>query len=143
MVAKGATTIWELWNGDTADPAMNSGNHVMQIGDLAVWMYEYLAGIRPDPEQPGFKHVLIRPYAAGDLSSVKASHKSMYGTIASAWKRDARMFTLNVTIPPNTTATVWVPGKAETPKGVKFVRNEEGNSVFEIESGSYVFKAPR
>ena len=49
---KGATTVWELWNGDTADPAMNSGNHVMQIGDLAVWMYEYLAGIRSDPEHP-------------------------------------------------------------------------------------------
>ena len=49
MVEKGATTVWELWNGDTADPAMNSGNHVMQIGDLGVWMYEYLAGIRSDP----------------------------------------------------------------------------------------------
>ena len=56
MVDQGATTIWELWNGDTADPAMNSGNHVMQIGDLAVWMYEYLAGIRSDPENPGFRH---------------------------------------------------------------------------------------
>ena len=58
MVSKGATTIWELWNGDTADPAMNSGNHVMQIGDLAVWMYEYLAGMRSDPAQPGFRHIL-------------------------------------------------------------------------------------
>ena len=52
MVEKGATTVWELWNGDTADPAMNSGNHVMQIGDLAVWMYERLGGIRPDPDNP-------------------------------------------------------------------------------------------
>src|SRR6185369_10171173 len=48
MVDQGATTIWELWNGNTADPAMNSGNHVMLVGDLAVWMYEYLAGIRTD-----------------------------------------------------------------------------------------------
>ncbi len=62
MVEKGATTIWELWNGDTADPAMNSGNHVMLVGDLGIWLYEYLAGIRPDPEQPGFKHILIRPF---------------------------------------------------------------------------------
>ena len=75
MVEKGATTIWELWNGDTADPAMNSGNHVMQIGDLAVWMYEYLAGIRSDPEKPGFKHIIIHPYPAGDLTFVKASHQ--------------------------------------------------------------------
>ena len=62
MVEQGATTIWELWNGNTADPAMNSGNHVMQIGDLAVWMYEYLAGIRTDPEKPGFRHAIIHPY---------------------------------------------------------------------------------
>ena len=65
MVEKGATTIWELWNGDTADPAMNSGNHVMQIGDLAVWMYEYLAGIRSDPENPGFRHAIIHPLSRG------------------------------------------------------------------------------
>ena len=83
MIEKGATTIWELWNGDTADPAMNSGNHVMQIGDLGVWMYEYLAGIRPDPDKPGFQHVIIRPYPVGDLTFVKASHQSMYGLIAS------------------------------------------------------------
>ena len=55
MVEKGATTVWELWNGDTADPAMNSGNHVMQIGDLGLWMYEYLAGIRTDPRTAGIQ----------------------------------------------------------------------------------------
>jgi alpha-L-rhamnosidase len=125
MVERGATTIWELWNGDTADPAMNSGNHVMQIGDLAVWMYEYLAGIRSDPDQPGFRHILIRPYPAGDLTFVKASHQTPYGTIVSSWKRDGGAFTLDVTIPPNTTATVTLP-------------NGEKN---EIESGTYSFRA--
>ncbi len=109
MVSKGATTVWELWNGDTADPAMNSGNHVMQIGELAVWMYEYLAGIRPDPANPGFRHILVHPYPAGDLTFVKASHESLYGKIASSWKRDGGTFTLAVSIPPNTTATVWMP----------------------------------
>ncbi len=152
MVERGATTIWELWNGDTADPAMNSGNHVMQIGDLAVWMYEYLAGIRPDPEKPGFQHILIRPYPAGDLSFVRASHHSMYGTIASAWKRAGGSFTLDVTVPPNTAATVWIPAKdvaavtesgrpAGSARGVKFVRAEGGNAVFEVESGTYSFVA--
>ena len=61
MVQKGATTIWELWNGDTADPAMNSGNHVMLVGDLLIWLKEYVAGIKPDPDQPGFKHIIMRP----------------------------------------------------------------------------------
>ena len=89
MVEKGATTIWELWNGDTADPAMNSGNHVMQIGDLAVWMYEYLAGIRSDPEQPGFKHVL-HPPVSGRRSDLRASVAPLdVRDDREPWKRDA------------------------------------------------------
>jgi alpha-L-rhamnosidase len=152
MVDQGATTIWELWNGNTADPAMNSGNHVMQIGDLAVWMYEYLAGIRTDPEQPGFRHAIIRPYPAGDLTSVKATHKTMYGPLASAWKKEKGELTLDVTVPANTTATVWVPAKdaasvtesgkkAAEGKGVKFVRAEKGAAIFEVASGTYSFQS--
>jgi alpha-L-rhamnosidase len=124
MVDRGATTIWELWNGDTADPAMNSGNHVMQIGDLAVWMYEYLAGIRSDPDQPGFRHILIHPYPAGDLTFVKASHQTPYGLVRSGWKRENGTFTLDVTIPPNTTATVTLPNGEKK----------------EVESGNYTFQ---
>ena len=152
MVEKGATTIWELWNGDTADPAMNSGNHVMQIGDLAVWMYEYLAGIRSDPERPGFRHVIIHPYPAGDLKFVKASHQSMYGTIVSSWQRDGDTFNLNVTVPANTTASVWLPAKdpslvtesgqkAARAKGVRFVRTGRDAVLFEVESGIYSFRS--
>jgi alpha-L-rhamnosidase len=152
MVEQGATTVWELWNGNTADPAMNSGNHVMQIGDLAVWMYEYLAGIRADPDKPGFRHAIIRPYAAGDLTFVSGTHKTMYGALNSSWKRDKGQFTLDVTVPANTTATVWVPAKDPAAvtesgnklsdmKGVKFVRSERGSAVFEVESGSYSFKS--
>jgi len=152
MVEQGATTIWELWNGNTADPAMNSGNHVMQIGDLAVWMYEYLAGIRTDPEKPGFRHAVIRPYAAGDLSFVRATHKTMYGPLASSWKGEKGEFTLDVTVPANTTATVWVPAKDAASvtesgkktadvKGVKFLRAEKGAAIFEVPSGSYSFKS--
>jgi alpha-L-rhamnosidase len=152
MVEQGATTVWELWNGNTADPAMNSGNHVMQIGDLAVWMYEYLAGIRTDPEKPGFRHAIIRPYPAGDLAFVNATHKTMYGALNSSWKRAQGQFTLDVTVPANTTATVWVPAKdaaavmesgkkvAEA-KGVKFVRSEGASTIFEVESGTYSFKS--
>ncbi len=89
MVEQGATTIWELWNGDTADPAMNSGNHVMQIGDLAVWMYEYLAGIRSDPEEPGFQHILIHPYPAGDLTCVqRIAQDACTAPSPAAWKRE-------------------------------------------------------
>jgi alpha-L-rhamnosidase len=153
MVEKGATTVWELWNGDTADPAMNSGNHVMQIGDLAVWMYEYLGGIRADPDKPGFQHALIRPYPAGDLQFVRARHKSLYGTTASNWTRgDDGSLTLQLEIPANTTATVWVPAReaaavtesgkpAANAAGVRFVRAEGGAAVFEVTSGSYSFRS--
>ncbi len=150
MIERGATTIWELWNGDTADPAMNSGNHVMQIGDLGVWLYEYVAGIRPDPERPGFKHTIIRPYAIEDLTFAKASHKCMYGTIRSYWRRENGRFALDVSIPANTTATVFVPAKiggevtesgqpVDKTTGVKFARRENGMAVYEVESGEYSF----
>ena len=150
MIEKGATTIWELWNGDTADPAMNSGNHVMQIGDVGVWLYEYIAGIRPDPEHPGFKHAILRPYPVEDLAFVKASHKSMYGTIRSNWKRENGRFVLDVGVPANTTVTVFVPARdganvtesgqpAERVKGVKFLRRESGMTVYDVESGNYSF----
>ncbi|MCL5742588.1 MAG: alpha-rhamnosidase, partial [Acidobacteria bacterium] len=144
MISKGATTIWELWNGDTADPAMNSGNHVMQIGDLGVWMYEYLGGIRSDPDKPGFKHIIIHPVPAGDLSFVKTSHKSMYGLIASSWKREGGRFSLDVTVPANTTATVYVPAKsaasvAATPNSAKFLRMEGGAAVYTVASGNWSF----
>jgi alpha-L-rhamnosidase len=152
MIEKGATTIWELWNGDTADPAMNSGNHVMQIGDLGVWLFEYLAGIRGDPEQPGFHRALIRPYPVSGLQWVKASHHGMYGRIETQWRRDAAGLALTLTVPPNSTAAVWVPAKspeavlesgrpASQAKGVKFLRMDAGAAVFEVESGSYAFLA--
>jgi alpha-L-rhamnosidase len=109
MTENGATTIWELWNGNTADPAMNSGNHVMLVGDLVIWFYEYLAGIRPDPEHPGFEHIIIRPTPTGDLSWVEAHYDSVRGRIISEWKRVGDRFTLTATIPAKTTATVYLP----------------------------------
>jgi alpha-L-rhamnosidase len=150
MLEHGATTIWELWNGDTADSAMNSGNHVMLIGDFATWLYEDLAGIRSDPEQPGFKHILMRPQPVGDLKYAKATHRSPYGLIGSDWKYDGLTFDWRIEIPANTTATVCVPAKslervleggmyAKNAAGVKFVRMENGRAVFNVGSGIYHF----
>ena len=152
MAAKGATTIWELWNGDTANPAMNSGNHVMLVGDLAIWLYEDLAGIKSDPAQPGFKHIVMKPHPVGDLTSVRATHRSPYGLILSEWKRTARAFDWQITVPPNSSATVYVPTTAPASvteaghpaakvKGVKFLRKENGAAVYEVGPGSYRFTA--
>jgi alpha-L-rhamnosidase len=150
MLEHGATTIWELWNGNTADPAMNSGNHVMLIGDLVIWLYEDLAGIKPDPEQPGFKHIIMKPLPVGGLKFVRATHHSPYGLIVSDWEQEDGMFDWRIEIPANTTATVYVPARdfgqvleggmfAVNAPGVKFLRMENGRAVFNVGGGKYHF----
>lgn len=152
MAEHGATTIWELWNGDSADPAMNSGNHVMLLGDLVIWFYEDLAGIKSDPNAPGFKHIIMNPTPAGDLSYVKASYNSVRGQIKSEWKKDEGHFTWDITIPANASATVYVPAKSEkevkengreisTSQGIEFLRMAEGKAVFNVSSGTYRFSS--
>ncbi len=150
MVKKDATTIWELWNGDTADPAMNSGNHVMLVGDLVIWLYENLAGIQADPLKPGFKHIIMKPCLVGDLKFVKATHNSPYGLIASHWRRDSGRLSWDITVPPNTTATVWVPAGANArvresgqpisdAHGVTLRHRLANYVVLNVLSGSYRF----
>jgi alpha-L-rhamnosidase len=150
MAEHGATTIWELWNGNTADPAMNSGNHVMLVGDLVIWLYENLAGIQSDPAQPGFKHILMEPQLVGDLKFVSAWHRSPFGLIKSAWQRDNDSFDWQITIPANCTATLHLPASSlnritedgdnlKKVKGVKFLKLENDRVVLEVGSGSYRF----
>ena len=152
MVKQGATTIWELWNGDRGDPGMNSGNHVMLLGDLITWYYENLAGIKPDPAAPGFSHIIMKPYVLGDLTHVDASCNSVSGKIQSAWKMENGKFCWNVTIPANTTATISVPTlnneevtegnkKASDSNGIRFIKWENDREVFEIKSGNYSFSS--
>ena len=107
MVKNGATTIWELWNGDTGDPAMNSGNHVMLLGDLIIWYYEYLGGIRP--LAPGYSKIMLKPYPIKGLDHVNCSYRSVSGLIKSKWKRKGNRFEWDILIPANTTAEVWLP----------------------------------
>ncbi|HXI68796.1 MAG TPA: family 78 glycoside hydrolase catalytic domain [Verrucomicrobiae bacterium] len=152
MVEQGATTIWELWNGNTAEPSMNSGNHVMLIGDLVVWFYEYLAGIAPG--SPGFKTIVMKPTPVGDLTFVKATHNSPYGLIASEWHKDGKKFDWQIEIPANTKATVYLPGSSidkitENGKpfsagwqGVELWRQRRTNHQFiimTVDSGKYHF----
>jgi alpha-L-rhamnosidase len=148
MISQGATTIWELWNGNTADPTMNSGNHVMLVGDLMIWFKEYVAGIAADPAQPGFKHIVMRPFTVGDLKSARGTHRSPYGLIVSEWKKSDATFEWNIEVPANTTATAYVPllqkrtisesgkplGEAN---GVKFLRTEGTRILLQLGSGKY------
>ena len=152
MIERGATTIWELWNGDTADPEMSSSNHVMLLGDVITWMFEYLAGIRPDPANPGFKHIVLRPDMPRGLTQARATYDSVYGRIVSDWRIDGDRFAWKVTVPVNTTATVYVPARdvadvseggkpAIEAGGVTLLRMESGRAVLSVASGDYAFKS--
>ena len=107
MYRNGATTIWELWNGNTADPAMNSGNHVMLLGDLILWEYEYLGGIRA--LEPGYSKIQLKPYPIEGLDFVNCVYNSVSGRIESQWKREGNHFEWDIVIPTNTTAEVCLP----------------------------------
>lgn len=150
MAKEGATTIWELWNGNTADPAMNSGNHVMLLGDLIVWFYEDIAGIKSSSNQVGFKKIIMKPYVVKNLSHVKGSYQSVHGLIESEWTNNKNGFDWQIAIPANTTAEIAIPAKsadeikeggnkASNSDGVKFLRMEDGRAVFEVGSGRYHF----
>ncbi len=145
MLKQGATSLTEAWDANH----QSSHNHFM-LGQATEWFYKDLAGIDSDPAGPGFKRIILRPTPVGDVTWVKASYESMRGTIVSDWKRDGKNFTLKVTIPANTTATVFLPAKsasdvmesgqpAAEAKGVKFLRLEKDRAVFTIGSGDYVF----
>jgi alpha-L-rhamnosidase len=146
-IKRGATTLWEDWTG------VASLNHIM-FGDISAWFYKNLAGINADPESPGFKHIIFHPQPVGDLEWVRAEHESMYGTIGSSWYRDSQSFKLDLTIPANTTATVYVPAKGidsvtesgrpvDKVKDVRFLKMEDDAAVFEIGSGNYCFLSDR
>jgi alpha-L-rhamnosidase len=151
MIENGATTIWELWNGNTADPSMNSQNHVMLLGDLIVWFYEYLGGIQNAPGNNGFQKIHMQPYVVDGLTHVTAHYHSVHGQIKSAWEKKDNSFEWNISVPANTKAVVYIPatnkkqitenGKSISgTQGVKFLRNETSRIVFEVGSGEYKFR---
>ncbi len=149
QLKQGATSLTESW-----DASLNASHNHFMLGQVTEWFYHDLAGIAADPESPGFKHVIIRPQPVDDVAWVAASHDSLHGKIAVRWERRAGQFLLNVTIPPNTTATVHLPASdgakvlesglpAGTQPGVKLQRGEPGHVIFNLESGSYSFATAR
>jgi len=125
MVKHGATTIWELWNGDTGDPSMNSGNHVMLLGDLIPWYYSYLGGIRGFN---GYSRIILKPYLLEGLRRVTCSYNSVSGRIESNWRRKGDVFEWDILIPPNRTAEVWLP----TADGYELLKLGSGRHRFTI-----------
>ena len=149
MIKKGATTVWELWNGDEAGPAMNSGCHAHLIGDLLRWYYEDLAGIAPEPAgdspliaaAPAFKRIWMEPCFPEGLESVAASFDSPYGTIASDWTRSGDRLVWTVEIPVGTTATVVVPESFSMDTAGLDAVVEAGKTKIFLPSGKYVLQS--
>lgn len=154
MVENEATTIWELWNGNTANPAMNSGNHVMLLGDLIIWYYEYLAGIKNAPGSIGFERIEMKPYPVKGLNYVKANFHSVKGEIRSSWIKNNDEFIWDITIPCNTVAKVYIPAKDQSTitinnvaalsyKEAKFEALDNDRCIFNISSGDYRIKVSK
>ena len=153
-VVNGATTIWERWDSWTPekgfqDPEMNSFNHY-SYGAVGAWMFENILGIRSDPQSPGFKHIILQPRPHARLSFARGSYQCPYGMISSSWTREGDRLSWEVSVPPNTRATAFVPtepgslvlegGKpASEAPGVRYLGEEGRFGLYELQPGSYQF----
>jgi alpha-L-rhamnosidase len=151
-IVNGATTIWERWNSYTketgfGDVGMNSFNHYA-YGSVVEWLYTTVLGI--DALEPGFTRIRIAPRPGAPLTWARGHYDSLHGRIASEWKVENGRLTLDVTVPPNTTAEIHVPATGagavqeggnptREAAGLRFVREDGAVAVFEAGSGSYRF----
>ena len=118
----------------------------MLLGDLLIWFYENLAGIKNDPSAVGFKKIWMEPVFPEKLSHVNASYESPYGKIESRWKRNGDKLTWDISIPANTTATVKLPGRFGikvdgNQPGVHTVKEADDSLTLELGSGTYLFQS--
>jgi alpha-L-rhamnosidase len=154
-VKMGATTIWERWDGVKPDstfqtPSMNSFNHYA-YGAIGDWMYRVVAGLDTYEDQPGYKHIRIQPHIGGGLSHAAASLKTYYGQAASSWKTEGGKIFMDIEIPANTTATIYVPSTdaakikengldLSAVKDITVSGTENGHVVLKTGSGKYHFE---
>jgi len=146
MLDQGATTIWERWDGYVKGrgfqkPLMNSFNH-WALGAVGEWMWRNIVGLNPDEAKPGWKHFIVAPRPGGGLTWARGSYKSIRGEITSAWRIEGGKFSLDVTVPPNTTATVRLPAKyAKTVTVNSQLIAQYPKRGFEVGSGRHKFAA--
>ncbi|WP_413760299.1 alpha-L-rhamnosidase [Streptomyces sp. MMBL 11-3] len=148
QIDRGATTMWERWDSVTPDggfqtPDMNSFNHYA-YGSVGEWMYANIAGIAPG--RPGYREIVVRPRPGGGVTSARATFSSVRGPVSTRWRQRSGTFTLTCSVPPGTTAEVWVPADgpdAVTHTEAAFLRGEDGCAVYRVGSGTHRFTARR
>ena len=155
QVKMGATTMWERWDGEKPDSTfqtigMNSFNHYA-YGAIGDWMYRQMVGLDTQDDGPGYKKITISPLPGGGLTHAEASLETLYGTASAGWTDYRDRFTLDATVPPNTTATITLPGAAqsqitesgkplEQSKDIRRKSSEGKNLKLEVGSGKYHFQ---
>ena len=148
-INQGATTMWERWNSYShdqgfGDAGMNSFNHYA-YGAIGQWMYERIAGLAPDPDQPGYKHFFVQPNPGGPLTHAVAELETPYGKAASGWEKTDNGWIVKATVPPNTTATLVVPAAAGdcpvvTASGKACdITRRDGRLIYGLVPGTHVF----
>jgi alpha-L-rhamnosidase len=153
-VTKGATTIWERWdgirtNGDFQAITMNSFNHYA-YGAIGDWMYRVMVGLDIDKDGIGYKKIRIQPHVGGKFTNASASYETQYGKLSSGWKIQDGKLILNAEVPANTTATIYIPATAATDvlesgqplslvKELQVVGKEKEYVVVKVGSGKYEF----
>lgn len=147
MVKNGDASIWEHWFMSNRD--RHSRAHV-GVGSIGEWFLNGLTGIQCDPDQPGFRHAIVRPYIPPDMDWLSASSDSVQGQIAVSWRKRDGAVTLDVSIPPNTTATLFLqtgePGTITesgqpiaVARGIKVEGIQDGGVALSLGSGMYSF----
>lgn len=142
------TTFWEAFDANTQNLSLNHWTH----SAVNEWLWRNVAGLNPDEQHPGYQSFTIRPRPTKEVTWCQASYDSIRGTISSDWKRVGNKFTLAVSIPANTTATVFIPTTgsdlvtesgqpAFQSKGVTLLRSDAGTMVYRVLSGRYQFQS--
>jgi alpha-L-rhamnosidase len=154
MIECGATTIWERWDGYVKGrgfqtPRMNSFNHYA-FGAIGEWIFRNIAGINLDVDEPAFKHIIIKPVIGGGITYAKGKYDSMYGEIQSSWSKSEHEFRLEIAIPGNTTATVYLPfgdpnlvtesgARLENSEQIELLQVDGEQMVLRVGAGRYSF----
>lgn len=157
MLDNGATTIWERWDGYVKgrgfqDAGMNSFNH-WAFGAVGEWMWRYIVGLNPDDAHPGWSRFSVAPRPGGGVTWARGEYESMHGRIAVNWRIEQDKFHMSLTVPPNTSAKVFLPAAdgqhvfesgrpAAKAEGVNWIEFRDGLATCEVSAGDYLFEAP-
>ena len=134
-IKNGATTLYENWNMDSPG---TSFNHIM-FGEIGAWMYKTLGGLNPDPNNPGFKNIILKPTFPDSLRNFECSHRSPYGNIVSSWYRKNNFIYFTIKIPANSKATFYIPSNYIKVSKLNKKQKIKEVSMIELTSGVYEF----